>query len=62
MATAVDTDMEVGLGLAFAAVALLGSVAMYLAAGMHDQVLAGWGFALAMLTASLALAAMHVYA
>lgn len=62
MATTVGSDMEVGLGLLFAVVALVGTVVMYLATGIHDQVLAGWGFALAMLTAGLAIAAMHVYA
>lgn len=62
MATTVGSDMDVGMGLLFTVVTLFGAVAMYLAAGMHDQILAGWGFALAMLTGGLAVAAIHVYA
>ncbi|MFB6171345.1 MAG: hypothetical protein ABEJ23_02345 [Haloarculaceae archaeon] len=62
MATSVSSDMDVGLGLLFAVVALVGAVTMYLSAGLHDQLLAGWGFALAMFAAGLAIAAMHVYA
>lgn len=55
------SDMEVGLGLAFALLGLVGAVTMYLAAGAHAQTLSGWGFALAMVAGALSIAAYHVY-
>lgn len=57
--TAIRSDKAVGLGLVFGALAVLGAVLMYVAAAR--QVLAGWGFALAVLAASLAVAAIHVF-
>jgi hypothetical protein len=61
MAETAASDMEVGLGLAFFVLGLVGAVTMYLAAGAHEQVLSGWGFALAMLTGAASVAAFHVY-
>jgi len=61
MAETATSDMEVGLGLAFALLGIVGALTMYLAAGAHDQVLSGWGFALAMLAGAASVAAFHVY-
>lgn len=57
--TAIRSDKAIGLGLVFGALAVLGSVVMYVAAA--QQVVAGWGFALAVLAASVAVAAIHVF-
>jgi len=60
MATA-SGDMEVGLGLALGLLGFVGALAM-LAAGFTGQQLAsGWGFALAMVAAALAIVVVHAY-
>lgn len=59
MATdAAETDMSIGLGIAFAALALLGAVLMY---GAPTQEFRAWGFALAVIAALVAIVAVHLY-
>lgn len=53
------SDVGIGLALAFGLVAVLAAVAM--AVTVHDQVVAGWSFAVAMVAGSLAVAALHVF-
>lgn len=57
--TATGSDKAVGLGMLFGLLGVAGAVVMYVAAA--DQVTAGFGFALAMLAGSLAIAAIHVF-
>jgi hypothetical protein len=57
--TATGSDKAVGLGLLFGLLGIAGAVVMYVAAA--DQVTAGFGFALAMLAGSLAIAAIHLF-
>lgn len=59
VATEAQSDKATGLGFVFGALAVAGAVVMYVAAS--QQVLAGWGFALAVLAGSLAVAAIHVF-
>jgi hypothetical protein len=61
MAGTASTDKELGLGLLFGVVALVGALLMYVAAVGHDQVLSGWGFAAAMVAGGLAVLAIHLY-
>lgn len=59
MSTAESTDMGLGLGLAFGALAVGGALVSLLAPGTE---IAAWGFAAAMTLGALAVAALHVYA
>ncbi|QSW98770.1 DUF7525 family protein [Haloterrigena alkaliphila] len=52
------TDMGVGLALALGAVATIGALAMFVGA---PEITAAWGFAAAMLFASLAVVGIHLY-
>lgn len=61
METTDGTDMQVGFAMALGALGLLGAAVMYLAGVDGNQVTSGWAFAVAMLAASLAIAAVHVY-
>jgi hypothetical protein len=54
-----ETDMGLGLGLAFGLVATLAAIAMYL--GHADQVLTGWAFAVAVVAGALGIAVLHIY-
>jgi hypothetical protein len=56
-----STDMSIGLSAVFVALALAGALGMYLFAISHDTVSSGWAFAVAMLGAAAAVAAVHVY-
>lgn len=57
--SAAASDKAVGLGLVFGLLSIVGAVVMFVLA--TEQVLAGWGFALAVLAGSLAVAAIHVF-
>jgi hypothetical protein len=61
MESTASSDMATGLSAAFGAVGLLSALTMYVAAAGHDQVLAGLGFAGAMLAASVTIAALHLW-
>lgn len=61
MATATGTDKEVGFAVAFAAVGVLGALVMVLASLDGAQLLAGWGFAVAMTAAALCVSVFHLY-
>lgn len=61
MASASASDKAVGLGVLFAVLGLVGALVMYVGAVGHDQVAAGWGFALAMTAGALLVTALHVY-
>ncbi|WP_415381828.1 hypothetical protein [Halosimplex sp. TS25] len=56
---AAGSDMSIGLGLAFAVLAVVGAAGMLVA--YHDQVVAGWSFALAIAGGVLSIAAIHLY-
>ena len=53
------TDMGTGLAAILSLVAALGAAVTYLNPG---NAVGGWGFALALLAASLAVVAIHLYA
>ena len=66
--TGAQTDMGVGLGIAFSVVAVLAAIAMagtaYLSALNHDeflQLLSGVSVAIALLAGGLAIVAIHVF-
>ncbi|MFW6018014.1 MAG: DUF7525 family protein [Halapricum sp.] len=54
-----SSDMGIGLGMLFGALALAGAAVMYLA--VDDQVFAATGFAVAVIAGSIAIGALHVY-
>lgn len=56
---AAGSDMSIGLGLAFAVLAVVGALGMLV--GYHDQIVAGWSFALAMTAGVLSIAGIHLY-
>lgn len=58
MSTVPDTDLGLGLGLAFGLLAL--GAAGYLVAAPSQEA-AAWGFAAAVTLATLAVAAIHAY-
>lgn len=53
------SDMGVGLAALFGLLGLGGVLVMYLYS--HSHLLAGWGFAVAMFAATVAIAAIHLY-
>lgn len=57
--TGLQSDKSLGLGLLFAMVALAGALVMYI--GAADHLTAGWGFALAMIAGSVAVAVIHIF-
>lgn len=61
METATGSDKGVGFGLLFGAVAVMGALAMAAYGFSGNQMAAGWAFAVAMLSGSLAVAAYHLY-
>lgn len=61
MEVATGTDKRVGLAALFGVLGLAGALVMFVAALGEDQLLSGWGFAGAMLFATLLVAALHLY-
>jgi hypothetical protein len=57
--TAAVSDKAIGLGVLFGVLAVLGALGMF--AGATDHLFAGWSFAIAMLTGTFAIAAIHVF-
>lgn len=60
METSVGSDMGLGLGLLFGALGVGGALVMLVAAFDHMQVLAGLGFAAAMVAGTVLIAALHL--
>lgn len=57
----VDTDMRTGVAMLFGVLGLIGALVM-LTMGLTDQqLLAGWGFAGAMLSGGVLIVVLHVY-
>lgn len=56
----VTTDRSVGLTVLFAVLCLAGGVVAFVAGLTDDQVIAGWGFAAAILAGALAVGALHL--
>jgi len=56
--TGLQSDKSLGLGLVFGIVAIIGALVMFIAS---DQLTTGWGFALAMIAGSIAVAAIHIF-
>jgi len=61
METTQGSDRRMGFSMLFGLVGLLGAAVMLVAAVGGQQALSGWGFAAAMLGASLLIAALHLY-
>ena len=57
--TGLRSDKSLGLGLVFGMLAAVGALVMFVESA--DHLLAGWGFALAMLAGSVAIAAIHIF-
>lgn len=57
--SATASDKAVGLGLLFGLLAVGGAMVMFVLS--TEQVLAGWGFALAIVAGALAIGAIHVF-
>lgn len=55
----VDSDKALGISMAFGVLAVLGAFLMF---GGTTQLLRAWGFAAAMITASLCVVVIHLYA
>ena len=61
MATeSVTTDRSVGLSVLFGVLCLAGGIVAFVAGLTDDQILAGWGFAAAILAGALAVGALHL--
>jgi len=54
----VDSDKALGVSMAFGVLAVVGALLMF---GGPTQAMKAWGFAAAMLTAALAVVAIHLY-
>lgn len=61
METTQGTDRRIGMSATFGVLGLLGAVVMLAAGVGDDQLLAAWGFAAAMLFATLLVVALHLY-
>lgn len=61
METEQATDHGVGLGVLFGMLGFLGALGMYVAAVHHDQIAAGWAFAVAITAAAMLVTVLHVY-
>ncbi len=59
MSQTTRSDMDIGLAMAFGAVAIAGAAVMYLA--VETQLLAATGFGVALIAGGLAVGALHVY-
>jgi hypothetical protein len=59
--TDLDTDMRIGLAMLFGAIGVLAAFSMIVTSVNHQQVLAGWGFAVAMVASSILIAVIHLY-
>jgi hypothetical protein len=57
--TAGRTDMGIGLGLFFGVLAVVAAISM--AITVHQQVVAAWSFAAAVVSGILSIAAIHLY-
>lgn len=58
---AADTDMRTGVAMLFGVLGLIGALVM-LTMGLTDQqLLAGWGFAGAMVSGALLIVVLHMY-
>lgn len=54
------SDKEIGFAVLFGVLGLAGALTMYVGAVSHSQLTAAWGFAVAMLAASVLVAAIHL--
>ncbi|MFC7177477.1 DUF7525 family protein [Halosegnis marinus] len=61
METSQGSDRRMGFSMLFGVVGLVGAVVMLVAALGDQLVLSGYGFAAAMLGATLVVAALHLY-
>lgn len=61
METTSASDIGVGLAVGFGVLGLLGAVGLAAFGIAHEQIAAGWAFAGAMVAATLAVVAIHVY-
>lgn len=59
MATTVSTDRGVGFTVLFALLGLAGAVVAFVSGLTHHQLIAGWGFAVAILAGSIAVSVIH---
>lgn len=59
--TDLDTDMRIGLAMLFGAIGLLAAFAMIITSVNQQQVLTGWGFAVAMAASAILIAVIHLY-
>jgi hypothetical protein len=60
--TDLDTDMRIGLAMLFGAIGFLAAFAMIVTSVNKQQVLTGWGFAVAMVASAILVALIHLYA
>lgn len=60
MATSVGTDRGVGVAVLFALLGLLGALITFGGALAHNQLIAAWGFAAAMVAGAILIAGIHL--
>lgn len=60
MATSVGTDRGVGVTVLFVLLGLLSALVAFGGALAHDQLIAAWGFAAAMLAGAILVAGIHL--
>lgn len=59
--TDLNTDMRIGLAMLFGAIGFLAALAMIITSVNDQQVLTGWGFAVAIVASSILIAVIHLY-
>lgn len=57
--TGIQSDKSLGLGLVFGMIAAVGALVMFVESA--NNLLAGWGFALAVIAGSIAIASIHIF-
>ena len=61
METTGTSDKSIGLSVLFGALGVAAALGMFLTAISHDQLGSGIAFAVAMIAASVAIGAVHIY-
>jgi hypothetical protein len=59
--TDIDTDMRIGLAMLFGAIGFIAAFTMIITSINKQQVLTGWGFAVAMVASAILIAVIHLY-
>ena len=59
--TDLKSDMRIGLAMLFGAIGFLAAISMIITSINHQQIMTGWGFAVAVVTSAILIAVIHLY-